>query len=338
LGGSTVSGAAHLLQGLVEAGVDTCLMNPGTSEMHFVAALDSLEGIRPVLALFEGVATGAADGFARMAGRPAAALLHLGPGLGNATANLHNARRAKSPLVCVVGDHASYHKQLDAPLESDIETLAANFSGWVRRCESADQLGEDAREAVRRALGPPGQVATLVVPADLTWSRAGVRPTRAGFPRPAQASAPTAPDPRALERAASALRSGDPVAFLVGGRALREDRLEVLGSLAGASGARLICETFPARWERGAGRVGLERLAYFAEAALTQLGGLATLVLVDAKLPVSFFAYPGKPSVLVPEGTEVIELCGPLSDLDHALAGLSERILGVGGPLHQPSW
>ena len=128
-----LTGAQALITTLVGAGVDVCFTNPGTSEMHFVQALDSVPAMRGVLALFEGVATGAADGYARMSGRPAATLLHLGPGMANGMANLHNARRARVPLVNIVGDHATYHSRYDAPLNSDIETVARTFSGWTRR-------------------------------------------------------------------------------------------------------------------------------------------------------------------------------------------------------------
>src|SRR2546426_9929152 len=168
-----MNGAQALIRTLVGCGVDTCFMNPGTSEMHFVAALDSVREMRGVLALFEGVATGAADGYARMADRPASVLLHLGPGLGNGLANLHNARKGKVPVVNIVGDHATYHKRYDAQLESDIETVARNVSRWIRRSERSPDVGADAAEAVAAALGPPGQVATLILPADVSWLDGG---------------------------------------------------------------------------------------------------------------------------------------------------------------------
>src|SRR3954449_10779252 len=164
------TGAEALMRTLVDAGVTTCFTNPGTSEMHFVAALDSTREVRAVLALFEGVATGAADGYARMAEKPAATLLHLGSGLGNGLANLHNARKGKVPVVNIVGDHATYHAKYDAQLQSDIETVARNMSGWVRTSQSSAALPGDAAEAVATAIGPPGQVATLILPADVSWS------------------------------------------------------------------------------------------------------------------------------------------------------------------------
>ena len=317
-----MNGASALLRTLTGAGVDTCFMNPGTSEMHFVAALDDVPEMRGVLALFEGVATGAADGYARMAERPAAVLLHLGPGLGNGIANLHNARRAASPVVLVVGDHATHHKQYDAPLESDIDALASNVSGWVRRSMKTAELPADASAAIAAACGPPGQVATLILPADVSWSE-GAEP-----PPPPATFALRPPDPAAVTSAAAAVRSGQPLGFLVGGRACRADALALAGAIAATHGAKLLSETFPARLQRGAGRVAPERLAYLAEMAVAQLDGLAHLVLVDAKSPVSFFAYPDKPSDLVPDGVKVHTLAHAGEDALAALQALADE-LGV---------
>ena len=319
-----MNGASALLRTLTGAGVDTCFMNPGTSEMHFVAALDDVPQMRGVLALFEGVATGAADGYARMAERPAAVLLHLGPGLGNGIANLHNARRAASPVVVVVGDHATYHKQYDAPLESDIDALAANVSGWVRRSMKTAELPGDAAAAIIAACGPPGQVATLILPADVSWSD-GADPA----PPPAPLEL-RAPDPVAIDAVAAAVRSGQPVGFLVGGRACRAGALAYAGAIAATYGAKLLSETFPARLQRGAGRVAPERLAYLGEMAVAQLEGLAHLVLVDAKSPVSFFAYPDKPSDLVPDGVQIHTLANPGENALAALEALAAE-LGVDG-------
>ena len=312
-----MNGAQALLRTLVASGVDTCFMNPGTSEMHFVAALDDVPEMRGVLALFEGVATGAADGYARMSGRPAAVLLHLGPGMGNGIANLHNARRAASPVLAVVGDHATYHKQYDAPLESDIDALASNVSGWVRRSVKTSELPADAVAALTAAMGPPGRVATLILPAVVSWSE-GAEPLG---PAPVAASAP--PDAGAVSEVIAALRSGEPVGFLVGGRANRADALAVVGAIAAATSSRLIGETFPARLQRGAGRVAPDRLAYLAEMAVAQLDGLAHLVLVDAKSPVSFFAYPEKPSDLVPDGCRVHTLASGAQDVMAALEAVA---------------
>jgi acetolactate synthase I/II/III large subunit len=326
------NGAQALLRTLVDAGVTTCFTNPGTSEMHFVAALDDVPQMRAVLALFEGVATGAADGYSRMADRPGATLLHLGSGLGNGLANLHNARKGRSPVVNIVGDHATYHVKYDAQLQSDIETVARNFSGWVRTSQSTERLPHDAVEAIAAAQGPPGQVATLILPADVSWSD-GAEPAP---PPPPPAPAPVAGD--VVEEVARALRGRGDTALLLGGRALREPGLRAAARVAAASGVKLLAEVFPTRIERGAGLPPVERVAYLAELASVQLAGLKHLVLVDAKAPVSFFAYPGKKSYLVPDGCEVHELASFEQDAVGGLEALAEALGANAEPaLQQPS-
>jgi acetolactate synthase-1/2/3 large subunit len=315
-----MNGAQALIRTLVDAGVTACFTNPGTSEMHFVAALDSVPEMRGVLAQFEGVATGAADGYSRMAGRPGATLLHLGPGLGNGLANLHNARKGKVPVVNIVGDHATYHTKYDAQLQSDIETVARNVSSWVRTSSSTAELARDAAEAVAAALGPPGQVATLILPADVSWNEGG---------EPAPALPPATPAPASgeiVDTVTKALRSGSRTAVLLGGRALREDGLVLAAQIAAATGTKLFAEVFPTRWERGAGLPSVERLAYVPELCSVQLQGLKHLVLVDTKAPVSFFAYPGKDSYLVPGGCEVHELAGPAADVVGSLQALADAL------------
>jgi acetolactate synthase-1/2/3 large subunit len=318
---TAVNGAQALIRTLVACGVDTCFTNPGTSEMHFVAALDAVAEMRGVLGLFEGVVTGAADGYARMAGRPAATLLHLGPGLGNGLANLHNARKGHVPVVNIVGDHATYHKQYDAQLESDIETVARNVSTWIRRSEATADVGRDAADTVAAAVGPPGGVATLILPADVSWSPGGAVAGPAG---PPPGAAPAEAD--VIEAVAKALHSGEPVGLLLGGTALLERGLVAAGRIANATGARLVAETFPTRLERGAGLPPIDRLAYLAEFASAQLDGLRHLVVADAKAPVSFFAYPGKDSYLVPDGCEVHTLAAPGTDATGALEALAELV------------
>ncbi|GAA6527822.1 acetolactate synthase large subunit [Intrasporangium sp. DVR] len=318
------SGAQALLRTLVDSGVTVCFTNPGTSEMHFVAALDSVPEMRAVLALFEGVATGAADGYARMTGRPAATLLHLGPGLGNGLANLHNARRARVPVVNIIGDHATYHVQYDAQLQSDIETVARNVSpGWVRTSTSAAALPSDLAEAVASASGPPGQVATLIVPADLSWAD-GVQPAVPVPPAP-----PRLAGEEAIEAARSALL-GTRSALLLGGSALHGPALRAAGRIAAATGATLFAEVFPRRIERGVGVPPVERIAYFAELASVQLAGLKHLVLVDTPAPVSFFAYPGKKSYLVPEGCVVHQLTTDGEDVAGTLEALADAFVTRG--------
>jgi len=326
-----MNGAQSLIRTLVGHGVDTCFMNPGTSEMHFVAALDDVPEMHGVLALFEGVATGAADGYSRIAGRPAATLLHLGPGLGNGLANLHNARRAHSPVLNIVGDHATTHRRYDAQLQSDIETVARNVSTFVRTTESTADLGLDAREALAAAAGPPGSVATLILPADVSWSEGGVVAAPDGGSRGGGA-----PDAAVLDAAAAALRSDERCVLFIGGRACATPLLDAVGDLAAATGAEVLCETFPARLERGAGRPPVERLGYLAEFAMMRLDGVRHLLLLDAPSPVSFFAYPGKPSDLVPEGCTVHPVAGPGDDVAGALAALADLVgAAAGGAVRQ---
>jgi acetolactate synthase-1/2/3 large subunit len=323
-----VNGAQALIRTLAGSGVEVCFSNPGTSEMHFVAGLDAVPELRGVLCLFEGVATGAADGYGRMTGRPAATLLHLGPGLANGLANLHNARRARTPLLNVIGDHALSHKRFDAPLESDIDSLAGTVSRWVRHTARSADVAADAAEGVAAALGPPGGVATLILPADVSWSD-GAEPAPPVPSRPAS----VVPEP-VIEDAARATSAGACV-ILLGGAALRRPGLEAASRIAAATGARLLCETFPARLERGAGLPGLERLAYLAEFAQSQLAGTTRLILAGARVPVSFFAYPDLPSSLVPDGCAVHTLAGPGEDVCTALAALAERVAPGARPLPQ---
>jgi acetolactate synthase-1/2/3 large subunit len=255
-----------------------------------------------------------------MADRPAGTLLHLGPGLGNGLANLHNARKGKVPVVNVVGDHATYHTKYDAQLQSDIETVARNVSAWVRTSRSAAELSRDAAAAMSAAMGPPGQIATLIVPADVAWGD-GAEPVGAVESKP-----PPGPSENVVAEVARALVAGGKAALLLGGRALRADALQKAGSIAARTGARLLAEVFPSRLERGAGLPPVERLAYVPEFASVQLRGLKHLVLVDAKAPVSFFAYPGRDSYLVPDGCEVHELASPASDVLGALDALLESL------------
>jgi acetolactate synthase I/II/III large subunit len=330
-----MNGAQALIRTLTGCGVEVCFANPGTSEMHFVAALDAVPEMRGVLCLAEGVVTGAADGYGRMTGRPAAALLHLGPGLGNGLANLHNARRAATPLLTVVGDHATYHKRLDAPLESDIESLAWPVSAWVRRSLRGADVAADAAEAVAAACTPPGGVATLILPADVSWDD-GAEPVPPLRPRP-----PSPVADQVIGEAAAALRTGEPCVIMLGGTGMRAPALDAAGRIAAATGARLLGETFPARHERGAGLPAVERLAYLAEFAALQLAGTRHLILAGARSPVSFFAYPGKPGSLVPDGGDVQVLAGPGDDVAGALAALADLVAGgaAGGavPAVQPA-
>ena len=317
---SQMIGAQALIASLAGAGVDVCFMNPGTSEMHFVHSLDTAPGMRGVLSLFEGVATGAADGYARISGGPAAVLLHLGPGLGNGLANLHNARRAHSPVVCVVGAHATGHVRYDAPLESDIEALARTVSGWVHTSGTTRDVARDAMRAVQASGRDGGQVATLILPADVSWSQGGVL---------ADPRAPVRLDPapeRAVGAVADIVRGASRSMLLLGGRALTERGLRAASRVAAATGAQLLAETFPARMECGTGLPTVSRLAYMAEQADAQLAGLEHLILAGASSPVSFFAYPGRSSDLVPDGCAVTQLADTAQDVEDALEQLAERV------------
>ncbi len=315
-----MNGAEALIRTLVASGVEVCFNNPGTSEMHLVAAIDRVAGMRPVLGLFEGVVTGAADGYARMAGKPACTLLHLGPGLGNGIANLHNARRARSPIVNVVGDHATYHLKYDAPLTSDLAGVAAPMSAWYKAAESAQILPSLGAEAVAASMTYPGQIATLAVPADTAWNE-GAEPAA---PRPAPET-PKA-DAAAIDAVAQALKAAKNPVLLLGGRGVRANALEIAGRVAAATGARLYADTFNQRIERGAGRMLATPLPYFGEMAMDALQGVDLMVLVGTKIPVAFFAYPGKPSELVPDGCQTLSLCEATTDVDDALTGLADAL------------
>jgi acetolactate synthase I/II/III large subunit len=311
-------GAQALVASLTGAGVDVCFMNPGTSEMHFVGALDSVPEMRGVLALFEGVATGAADGYARIAGKPAAVLLHLGPGLANGLANLHNARRARTPVVVIVGAHATGHARYDAPLQSDIEGLARTVSGWVHCSGTSRGLAQDAMRAV--AAAQSGQIATLILPADVSWSE-GATPA----PPRARVPAPTAdPSPAGVVDYGRLFSSH--TLLLLGGTALSERGLRAASRISAATGTRLLAETFPARIERGAGVPGVDRLAYLAEQAEAQLAGVDHLILAGARSPVSFFAYPERASDLVPPDCAVTVLAEPDQDTEAALELLADQV------------
>lgn len=315
-----MNGAQSLMGTLVASDVDVCFANPGTSEMHFVAALDAEPRMRAVLGLFEGVVTGMADGYGRMAEKPAATLLHLGPGLSNGSANLHNARRAGTPIVNVVGDHAISHARYDAPLASDIVGLARPVSHWVHTTVSSRDVAVDGARAVRAARQHPGQIATLILPADTAWEPGGP------VADPLPVAPPAAVTDIAVQAAATALRSGGRTALLIRGAALRGQGLVDAGRIRAATGARLLCDTFAPRLERGAGTVAIERLPYFAEQLIETLETVDTLILVGAKPPVSFFGYPGVRSWCLRDDAEIITLAHDHEDTVGALAALADSI------------
>ncbi|HEY0299806.1 MAG TPA: acetolactate synthase large subunit, partial [Rhizomicrobium sp.] len=321
-----MNGAESLVRSLVASGVEVCFSNPGTSEMHFVAALDRAEGMRAVLGLFEGAVTGMADGYGRMAEKPACTLLHLGPGLANGLANLHNARRAATPIVNIVGDHATYHAQYDAPLASDIVGFARPVSAWVQSSPSALTVAADGARAVQAALEPPGQIATLILPADTAWNEAeGEAPA---LPKPL----PAPVTDEAVYRCVAALRNGKKTTILIRGAALKERGLIAAGRIAAKSGARLACDTFAPRIQRGAGRVQVARIPYFAEQIVEFFQDSEQLILVGAKPPVSFFAYPGKPSWGLQPATAIQYLAHPHEDGTNALEALAEALGAPAAP------
>ena len=315
-----MNGAESLVRTLLAGGIDVCFTNPGTSEMHFVAALDGVPGMRCVLGLFEGVVTGAADGYWRMAERPASTLLHLGPGLANGLANLHNAKKAQSGIVNIVGEHATYHIAHDAPLTSDIEGLARPMSHWVKTSPSAKTVAADGALAIEAARTAPGQIATLILPADTAWNEAGeVVTARPPAPRPKV-------DADAVKASAEALTSGEPAMLMLAGAGLREKGLEYAGRIAARTGCRLISEGANARLARGAGRVKVERVPYVVDRALEVLKGVRRMVIAGGRPPIAFFAYPGKPSKLAPEDCEFTTLAGLADDIEAALEALAAEL------------
>lgn len=315
-----MNGAESLVRTLLNGDVNVCFANPGTSEMHFVSALDRVEGVRCILGLFEGVVTGAADGYYRMADKPAATLLHLGPGLGNGLANLHNAKKARSGIVNVVGEHASYHIKHDAPLTADIEGVARPMSDWVKTSHTAKSIAADGALAVQAARTAPGQIATLILPADTAWGEAD-----GPVPVAPPAARRRIPD-TAIAAAVNALTAGKSTALLLGNTALRGKALEWAARIAAKTGCTLISEFNNARKERGAGRAVVRQLPFVVDNALAMLKDTQQLLLIGAKLPVSFFAYPGKPSVLVPEACEVIPVADAAADLEHALEAIADGV------------
>jgi len=315
-----MNGAESLIRTLIAGGVDTCFANPGTSEMNIVAALDHLTSMRCVLGLFEGVATGAADGYARMAEKPACTLLHLGPGLGNGLANLHNARRAQVPIINVVGQHATDHLKYDTPLTSDIEGIARPYSEWMRTSVSTAGVGKDAAGAIAAARTAPGQIATMIVPADIAWGEGGTVAELAGF---AQAPLPAT---STIERAATMLRSGLRTAILLSGNALYGKGLAIAGRIAEATDAKLFAPYPLTRLERGAGIAPIERMQYVREMGAEQLKEFRQLILVGARAPRAYFAYPDKDSSFISSECEAYVLASPGEDYVGALAALEAAL------------
>jgi acetolactate synthase-1/2/3 large subunit len=315
-----MNGAESLIRTLVSGDVDVCFSNPGTSEIHIVAALDRIPEMRCLLGLFEGVVTGAADGYARMAEKPACTLLHLGPGLGNGLANLHNASRAQTPIINLVGQHATYHLHYDTPLTSDIEGIARPYSKWLRTSRVSSEVGRDVADAIVAARTAPGQIATLIVPADVAWNEGGSIATVPALPQP------PLPDAQTVERAAALLRSGLRTAILIAGNALYGRGLVTVGRIAAAAGAKLFAPYPITRLQRGAGIPNVDRVQYVLEPAIEQFKEFRQLILVGAKAPVAYFAYPGKSSVFTAPDCQIHTLARPGEDYVGALDALAEAL------------
>ncbi len=315
-----MNGAESLVGSLVAGGIEICFANPGTSEIHLVAALDQVSEIRCVLGLFEGVVTGAADGYARMAEKPACTLLHLGPGLGNGLANLHNASRAQVPIVNLIGQHATYHLRHDTPLTSDVEAIARPFSKWLRTAASSSAVGRDTIEAIVAARTAPGQIATLIVPADVAWSEGGTVAALPPLPKP------LLPPTAAIDQAAVMLRSGLRTAILIAGSAMYGRGLVAAGRIAAATGAKLLAPYPLTRLQRGAGVPGVDRVQYVLEQGIEQFKEFRQLILVGAQPPVAYFAYPGKDSQFSPPECHIHTLAKPGEDYVGALNALAEAV------------
>ena len=317
-----MNGAETLVETMLASGVTVCFANPGTSEMHFVAALDTHPDMRCILCLFEGGVTGAADGYARMSGNVAGTLLHLGPGFANGWANLHNARKGHSGIVNVVGDHAGYHLKHDAPLQSDLDGVAGSVSHWMRRAGEADEVAPLGAEAIRAARG--GEIATLILPADSAWGESTAAPVTAAPPRVKHL-----PDTARIEAAAEALKEPG-AALLPGGPALYGAGAELAGRISTRTGARLIAPFFSPRIELGGGAVAFEPMFYQGAQNAEFLKDIKSLTCLGEAPPVNFFAYPGQPSTPDPAGCVIDKLCHPDWDIQGTLEALAEAA-GVDG-------
>jgi len=315
-----MNGAESLVKTMLASGVDTCFANPGTSEMHFVAALDTHPDMRCILCLFEGGTSGAADGYYRMTGKPAATMLHLAPGFGNAFSNLHNARKAGSGVVNVMGEHATWHLKYNSPLRGDTEGVSRAVSHWTRTSASAADVARDGAAAIHAARSNGGQIATLILPADTAWGAAGDAAETAAAP-----PALHRPDAARLDAAAAAIRQPG-TAFLVNGPALYGAGRVLATQIAKAAGCRLIAPLFAPRMERGAGSLPIEQMVYVIEANQEMLTGLHHIVCCGAEPPVNFFAYPGKTSTPEPPDCLITELCDPGMDVLFCLEDLAERL------------
>ena len=313
-----MNGAEIIIKTAKAAGVEVCFVNAGTTEIPLVAAFDSEPGIRAILGVFEGVCTGAADGYGRMLDKPAMTLLHHGPGFANGIANLHNARRAQTPLLNIIGDHATWHRHADAPLTMDIEALAGSVSGWFKNCNSVEMLSQDVADAVAAAMY--GRIASLIVPHDLqtsVWKNAEVVSPEFPF---------DPVDTDTIERAAGLLRSGKKTAVILGGRALRRQGLEAASRIKAAAGCDLFAGSFPGYMERGAGFPDVVRIPYFPEGAIEMLSRYEAVILAGAKEPVTFFGYDGVPSFIIGQNQQKVSIGMDKEDVTEAMGYLADLL------------
>ncbi|MDA0764383.1 MAG: acetolactate synthase large subunit [Proteobacteria bacterium] len=311
-----MNGAESLVRTLLKGNVNVCFTNPGTSEMHFVAALDTNHDMRSILCLFEGGATGAADGYYRMKRSPASTLLHLGPGLANGLANLHNAKKANSGIVNIVGEHAIDHIKLNAPLTSDIEGIARPVSHWVKTSLSSKDIAKDGAEAIAVSMTAPGQIATLILPGDTAWNEGGSEVNVNIEPSLNNVSS------QEIELAAKKLKKSKKPMILIGGNALEESNFLNIAKIAEKIGCPIMTDWFNARIDKGQGRINALRIPYVVDKAVSGLKEFDTILIIGAKKPVAFFAYPNKPGILTQESTEFIELAELSDDITEVINSL----------------
>lgn len=312
--------AESLFRTAAAAGIDICFANAGTSEMPMVSALDKVPQIRGILCLFEGGCTGAADGYARMAGRPAMTLLHAGAGVANASANLHNARRARVPMLNLIGDQPTWHRPYDPLLNSDLDAIAGWSSAWVRRAEVAARLAADVADAAEAAQQAPGRIASLILPLDALWEDVTGPANAKPHPRPLPVAA------AAVEAIAQALRKAGKAALLLRGPSLQEAGLRAAARIRAVTGCRLLCDTFVPRIDRGVGLPVVEKVPYFPEDGAAALSELTDLVLVGGTEPVAFFGYQGQPSQFAPADCRRHVLARPEDDGVAALEALADAL------------
>ncbi len=315
-----MNGAESLVHTLVGHGLKVCFANPGTSEMHFVAALDHIPGLRCIPGLQENVVTGMADGYARISRQPAVTLLHCGPGLANGLANIHNAKRARVPMLNIVGDQATYHKPFDPPLAQDTQALAKTVSHWVKTSRKAGSVGRDAATAIQAACTAPGQVATLILPSDASWNEGGKIATALPVPKQRNINAAN------IRKAAKVLREKHNVLLLLGNNALFAAPQIHAAAIQAKTQCRIMAESINGLHQRGQGRLPISRVPYPATAAINMLKDVEHIITVCSRAPLGFFAYPGLPSHHYPAKATVTMLCDFDQNAEAALQALADEL------------